>query len=93
MLYTDGITEAENSAGEELGRERLLEWARQAPVDSPSALGDEFLQRLERFRGGFRRDDETLLVLRREEESLLFVLAEVANSYTFGRLLRSPEKG
>ena len=88
VLYTDGITEAENSTGEELGREQLLVWARQAPVESPKALGENFLQRLERFRVGSRRDDETLVVLRREEESPLYLLAEVANSYTFGWALR-----
>ena len=80
VLYTDGITEAENGAGQELGREQLLEWARQAPVESPRALGEELLQRLEMFRGGFRSDDETLLVLQREEESLLFMLGEVATA-------------
>ncbi len=88
VLYTDGITEAENAAGQDLGREQLLEWARQAPVDSSRALGEELLHRLESFRGGFRNDDETLLVLRREEDSLLYTLGEVANSYTFGRLFR-----
>jgi phosphoserine phosphatase RsbU/P len=71
VLYTDGITEAENMNGQELGRNRLLEWACQAPVDSPRALGQELLQRVERFRGRFRSDDETLLVLQREKESLL----------------------
>lgn len=93
VLYTDGITDAENGTGQDLGREQLLEWARQAPVDSPSALGEDLLQRLELFRGGLRNDDETLLVLQREEESLLFMLGEVASSNTLGRLLRSPEKG
>jgi sigma-B regulation protein RsbU (phosphoserine phosphatase) len=75
VLYTDGITDAENGTGQDLGREQLLEWARQAPVDSPRALGEDLLQRLELFRGGLRNDDETLLVLQREEESLLFMLA------------------
>ena len=93
VLYTDGITEAENGTGQDLGREQLLEWARQAPVDSPRALGEDLLQRLELFRGRFRNDDETLMVLQREEESLLFMLGEVASSNTLGRLLRSPEKG
>ena len=92
MLYTDGITEAENGSGQDLGREQLLEWARQAPVDSPRALGEALLQRLELFRGAFRNDDETLLVLQREEESFLFTLGELASSNTFGRLRRSPEK-
>jgi phosphoserine phosphatase RsbU/P len=95
VLYTDGITEAESGTGRELGREQLLDWARQAPVDSPKALGEALLQRLEMFRGGFRTDDETLLVLQREEESLLITLGEVASSYTIGRLLRSlrPRRG
>jgi phosphoserine phosphatase RsbU/P len=92
VLYTDGITEAENGRGQDLGREQLLEWARQAPVDSPRALGEALLQRLELFRGAFRNDDETLLVLQREEESFLFMLGELASSNTFGRLRRSPEK-
>ncbi len=92
VLYTDGITEAENGRGQDLGREQLLEWARQAPVDSPRALGESLFQRLELFRGRSRNDDETLLVLQREEESLLFMLGEVASSNTFGRLRRSPEK-
>jgi len=41
------------------------------------------------FRRNIRNDDETLLVLQREEESRLVMLGEVANSYTFGRLVRS----
>jgi len=88
VLYTDGITDAGNETGQELGREQLLEWARCAPVDSPRALGENLLQRLELFRGNIRNDDETLLVLQREEESRLVMLGEVANSYTFGRLVR-----
>jgi sigma-B regulation protein RsbU (phosphoserine phosphatase) len=91
VLYTDGITEAGNETGQELGREQLLEWVRQAPVDSPRALGEDLLQRLELFRGKLRNDDETLLVLQREKESRLFMLREVANSFTFGRLLRSKQ--
>ena len=92
VLYTDGITDAGNETGQELGREQLLEWARCAPVDSPRALGENLLQRLELFRGNIRNDDETLLTLQREEESRLVMLGEVANSYTFGRLVRSRKR-
>jgi len=92
VLYTDGITEAGNETGQELGREQLLEWARRAPAESPRALGENLLQRQELFRGNIRNDDETLLVLQREEESRLVMLGEVANSYTFGRLLRSTKR-
>jgi sigma-B regulation protein RsbU (phosphoserine phosphatase) len=89
VLYTDGITEAKNLIGQELGREQLLEWAREAPVESARALGEAFLQRLEMFRDGLRADDETLLVLKREKESILFTLWELAGSFTIGRMLGS----
>jgi len=92
VLYTDGITEAGNEMGQELGREQLLEWARQAPVDSPRALGENLLQRLVSFENNIRNDDETLLVLQREEESRLVMLGQVANSYTLGRLLASKRR-
>jgi len=59
---------------------------------APRALGEDLLQRLELFRGKTRNDDETLLVLQREKESRLLVLGEVANSYTFSRLLRSKKR-
>jgi hypothetical protein len=52
-------------------------------------MGEELLRRLELFRGKLRKDDETLLVLRRTEESFLLALGEVANSYTVGRLVRN----
>jgi len=61
-------------------------------VGSAKALREDLLQRLELFRSGLRNDDETLLVLQREEESRLVVLGEVASSYTFGRLRRSLKK-
>jgi sigma-B regulation protein RsbU (phosphoserine phosphatase) len=68
VLYTDGITEAQNGSGGELGRERLREWVRDLPVDSPAAIGEGLLDRLTRFRHGPPRDDETLIVLQRLED-------------------------
>lgn len=65
VLYTDGITEAENAAGEMLDRERLLDWARLAPAGSSEAAGQFLLQRLEQYRGSALSDDETLIVLQR----------------------------
>jgi len=85
VLYTDGITEAENAVGQDLGRAQFLEWARLAPVDSPASAGHALLERLEAFRGSIHCDDETLLVLQRERESLPLRLGEVAGSYAFGR--------
>ena len=70
VLYTDGITDAENGAGKALGREQLLEWAREGPVESPRTLGEQLLKRLTDFRGNLHNDDETLLVLQRDKESV-----------------------
>jgi phosphoserine phosphatase RsbU/P len=89
VLYTDGITEAENAAGQDLGREQFLAWARCAPIGSPAATGESLLNRLEAFRSGAHNDDETLLVLQREKESLPVMLGEVATSYTVGRLKKA----
>ena len=86
VLYTDGITEAENPSGQDLGRERLLDWARLAPTDSPEATGKAIMQRLQSFRGDARLDDATLLVLRRERESLPIVLGELTRSYATRQL-------
>lgn len=78
VLYTDGVTDAESNAGQSLDRDQLLKWARDAAIDSPEALGRALLQRLQSFQGGCRGDDETLVVLQREEESLVASLENVA---------------
>ena len=80
VLYTDGVTEAENDAGQSLDREQLLQWAREAPTDSPQALGRALLQRLDSFQGRCRNDDETLVVLQREKVSFVCLLVQVARS-------------
>jgi sigma-B regulation protein RsbU (phosphoserine phosphatase) len=63
LLWTDGITEAENTQLEEFGEERALEAARS--VDA-SALDTQraIMQQVTAFCGGNFRDDATLLVLR-----------------------------
>lgn len=67
LLYTDGLAEAVSEDGQELGRDRLLEFAAVAPVDSPVAAGQALLARVREFRGGvLPGDDETLVVLQRE---------------------------
>ena len=71
VLYTDGITETENDAGQSLDREQLLNWAREAAIDSPEVLGRALLERHQSFQGKCRSDDETLLVLQREKASLV----------------------
>jgi phosphoserine phosphatase RsbU/P len=82
VLYTDGITESENDAGQSLDREQLLKWAREAPIDSPETLGHAILQRLESFQGRYRNDDETLIILQREKASGVVSLGNVAVNHS-----------
>jgi phosphoserine phosphatase RsbU/P len=91
VLYTDGVTEAENDSGQSLDREHLLQWAQEAPTDSPQALGRALLQRLDSFQGRCHNDDETLLVLQREKVSFVSVLAKVAKSNILHLLRREDE--
>ncbi len=66
ILYTDGITEAEDPEGDELGVTGLEELV--AGLSSSQADGacEELLARLERFTGGAEpTDDVTLLVVER----------------------------
>jgi sigma-B regulation protein RsbU (phosphoserine phosphatase) len=63
LLWTDGITEAENAQLEEFGEERLLEAAR---IEVTTALDTQraIMQRVTAFCSANFRDDATLLVLR-----------------------------
>lgn len=63
VLYTDGVTEAQDPSGLELGLDRLMGWAQRLPVHSPEAAGTALLDLLGAFRKGPPRDDETLIVL------------------------------
>ena len=66
VLYTDGITEALNGSGQELGRQRLWEIAHSVPLHTPAAAGEVLLACVRAHaRGVPRQDDETLLVLQR----------------------------
>jgi phosphoserine phosphatase RsbU/P len=69
VLYTDGITEAMDSSGSELGQRGLLELARGMEVESPVQVSHALISGVEAFRGDApRRDDETLVVLQRVME-------------------------
>lgn len=64
VLYTDGITEARNSAGEEFGETRLVETLRYSchlPVES---LLRAVVRAVQQFTGGEQQDDITLVVAR-----------------------------
>lgn len=64
VLYTDGISEAENSAGIEYGVERLRDVVDQHCSCCAMSLVDACTKHLAEFRGpGERFDDETLLAI------------------------------
>jgi len=66
LLYTDGVSEAYDESGTQLGLQRLLSIARNLPTDSAVAAGKGLLAAVARFRGTTTTtDDETVLALQR----------------------------
>ncbi|MBZ5618544.1 MAG: SpoIIE family protein phosphatase [Acidobacteriia bacterium] len=64
-LYTDGVTEAENSAGEEWGEERLLETVRACRELAPSEIVKRIMQAADTFAAGAPQHDDMTLVIAR----------------------------
>ena len=70
VLYTDGITEAANEAGEEFGLERLEKVVKEQAREPLVALAVAIETAVEVFAEERRfADDRTLVILRREPES------------------------
>ena len=66
VLYSDGVTEAQNAAEEEYGVERLLEVVRATASEPPDAMIARLLDSIDGFAGAAPQfDDITLLVLTR----------------------------
>jgi len=63
VLFTDGLTEARNEAGEEFGETRLLEAALRHRACSAPALQARLTAAVGAFTGGALQDDATLIVL------------------------------
>ena len=65
VLYTDGVTEAENSQGEEFGVERLSNLIRRGQTLSANELMNHILESVTEFSRdvGFE-DDATILVVK-----------------------------
>ena len=69
ICYTDGLSEATNDRGLELGVSGLLEFAHGVSVESPMAAGATLLGLVDAFRHGApAEDDETLVVLQRSRQ-------------------------
>ena len=66
VLYSDGVSEATNPAGEELGRDDLMTLARALNPTSAETFGMQLVEAVSEFRGGREpEDDETIIVLQR----------------------------
>ena len=66
VLYSDGVSEATNPAGNELGLNGLMNMARALDCNSPEVLGTRLTSALHAFRGGAEPlDDETIIVMGR----------------------------
>jgi sigma-B regulation protein RsbU (phosphoserine phosphatase) len=67
LLYTDGVTEAENQQGELFGNLRLLAVAADNSHVPLSSMQDAVLAAVDRFSvAGAHCDDQTLLIVRRQ---------------------------
>lgn len=61
-FYTDGISEANNDAGEEFGEKRLIEILRRNREGSSQALLAALVDEVRRFSPGEQQDDITLII-------------------------------
>ena len=61
-LYTDGITESFNDAGEEFGEQRLIDALRKTREASPQAALESIVAQVRRFSGREQHDDITLII-------------------------------
>ena len=69
VLYSDGVSEATNPAGTELGRDDLIALARTLDTRSAETFGTQLLEGVTAFREGQTpEDDETIIVLQRTSD-------------------------
>jgi phosphoserine phosphatase RsbU/P len=64
VIYTDGVTEAENASGCEFGEQRLIETLRANSGAHPSELLARIQEAVQKFSAGEQSDDLTLVVAR-----------------------------
>jgi serine phosphatase RsbU (regulator of sigma subunit) len=64
VIYTDGVTEANDERGDEFGEKRLGETVRGNFQRTPAQLPDAIQEALQKFSAGEQFDDLTLVVAR-----------------------------
>jgi serine phosphatase RsbU (regulator of sigma subunit)/catechol 2,3-dioxygenase-like lactoylglutathione lyase family enzyme len=67
VLYTDGVTESFNAAGEEFGEQRLVEAIRRYRAHPAQTMIASIVSDLQRFSSGEQHDDITLIVAKCRE--------------------------
>ena len=69
VLYSDGVSEATDPAGNELGRDALMALARERDPSAAETFGLQLVEAVTAFRGGRPpEDDETIIVLGRSSD-------------------------
>jgi serine phosphatase RsbU (regulator of sigma subunit) len=63
LLYTDGVTEAEDPQGNAFGTARLLEWAQGRGGQRLSEIKESLIDTVRRFGGGGRQADDLTVLL------------------------------
>lgn len=63
VLFTDGVTEAEDASGEEFGEERVVRALHDAPGRGAEDVRRRLLDSVAAYCGGQFRDDATVVVL------------------------------
>jgi sigma-B regulation protein RsbU (phosphoserine phosphatase) len=64
LLYSDGVTEAANSAGDEFGEDRLVRTLRESSASTAADLVREIVNAVSTFSGASRADDITVVAIR-----------------------------
>ncbi len=65
VLFTDGITEANNTEGEFFGEENLIKIVKENYLKDINALGDKIINKVIEYQSGNKFDDITCLILKR----------------------------
>jgi CHASE3 domain sensor protein len=69
VVYTDGITETRNAAGDEFGDDRLISCFREAADGDPAAIADTVMQTVHAFGSERLGDDATLALITRSPDT------------------------
>ena len=64
VIYTDGVTEATDAAGEEFGEARLVETVRASLTLPPARLVTAIQNAVQEYSSGEQSDDLTLVIAR-----------------------------